>query len=433
MMQAMARSIFRPIGNAGFNLVSAMTYAAILATAAAGIATMISYSVLAVNSVEAKINLNLLAQSVEDRLNLKENCEGALAGPGSVLSTPADAAPAVDSTTGDVTNFKSGQQIRQIDLRSSGVGVLQPQRGQEATPVGEYRLETVDLRFMNRRDLDLSNPQRAGERLFAVEIWGQFKAQKQVLGPSVFKPIKIGSVVVSVQGANINSCQEMDKYPMVKCNLNDSIYMGRDSSFVDGSGVRHFADANGCISRAAWKGLPSPPGPPGPPGPTGFVGPNGAPGDPATLPPPAPPPVVVPPGLPPAPPPPPPPPPIPLPLPRPPKSDERVKSHVAQLEYGLEEVLQIRPVWFRYNGLGGTNAGELHAGVVAQELEKVAPKFVEKYPVYLKETDLFPVELRHVRYDDMTAMLVNAVKEQQAQIDELKKKVEAKRLKRGRP
>ena len=34
--------------------------------------------------------------------------------------------------------------------------------------------------------------------------------------------------------------------------------------------------------------------------------------------------------------------------------DKRTKTETAQFTYGLHEVMQIGPIWFRYNGLAGT-------------------------------------------------------------------------------
>ena len=102
------------------------------------------------------------------------------------------------------------------------------------------------------------------------------------------------------------------------------------------------------------------------------------------------------------------------------KSDARLKREIAPFSYGLKEVNSIKPVWFRYNGLAETTAGELHAGVIAQELEVVAPRLVETEAIRLRPQDEKPTSIRKVNYSRIDFALIRAVQEQQAQLDELK-------------
>ena len=81
-------------------------------------------------------------------------------------------------------------------------------------------------------------------------------------------------------------------------------------------------------------------------------------------------------------------------------SDERLKSDIHTLDG--KKVLQMRGVSF-------TKDGEDGSGVIAQELEKVAPELV-----------LDGEEYKSVAYGNITGYLIEAVKEQQKEIDELK-------------
>ena len=39
---------------------------------------------------------------------------------------------------------------------------------------------------------------------------------------------------------------------------------------------------------------------------------------------------------------------------------------------------QINPIWFRYNGKAGLPTDKKYVGVIAQEIEKIAPYLIEK-------------------------------------------------------
>ena len=105
-------------------------------------------------------------------------------------------------------------------------------------------------------------------------------------------------------------------------------------------------------------------------------------------------------------------------------SDARVKHEVSTFEPGLEEVEQVRPVKYKYNGLAGTVAdGKEHVGVLAQDLERVAPFMVETSPKKLHEKDAGETNLKTVDPSAFTYMLINAVKELSQQNRELRSAV----------
>jgi hypothetical protein len=80
----------------------------------------------------------------------------------------------------------------------------------------------------------------------------------------------------------------------------------------------------------------------------------------------------------------------------------------------LEKVNQIRGVTFTRNDQENKEAR--HTGVIAQEVEKVLPEVISEDNLGIK----------NVAYGNMVGLLVEAVKEQQKQIDELKEKLENK-------
>jgi hypothetical protein len=119
-------------------------------------------------------------------------------------------------------------------------------------------------------------------------------------------------------------------------------------------------------------------------------------------------------------------------------SDARLKRDVRPFEEGLATVLAIAPVRYRYEGRD-LDDGREHVGVLAQEVEKVAPYLVEERALFRqvredengKEIELDPGE-RYLTVDPSAVdwLLVNAVKEQQAIIEELRREIEV--LKAGR-
>lgn len=95
-------------------------------------------------------------------------------------------------------------------------------------------------------------------------------------------------------------------------------------------------------------------------------------------------------------------------------SDRRLKRNIHTLRYGLKEIMLMQPV--SYNWIDPAASKETQLGLIAQDLRKTIPEAVNGDEQ--KET-------LSVNYTDLIPVLINAVKEQQQQIDELKKKVKA--------
>ena len=87
-------------------------------------------------------------------------------------------------------------------------------------------------------------------------------------------------------------------------------------------------------------------------------------------------------------------------------SDERLKTNIETISGALEKVNALRGVTFEKDG-------KRSLGVIAQEVEKIIPEVVldgEKY--------------KSVAYGNIVGVLIEAVKEQQIQINELNKKLD---------
>ena len=108
-------------------------------------------------------------------------------------------------------------------------------------------------------------------------------------------------------------------------------------------------------------------------------------------------------------------------------SDKRLKTNINNFKYGLDEVLQLHPVSYQYNGKAGfRNAGQNQVGLVAQDLQKVAPELVSTFTheeedaesKVIKSEDYLMISESSIKY-----MLVNAVKEQQEIIEAQDEKI----------
>tara|TARA_R100001443_G_scaffold24448_2_gene36850 strand:- start:12816 stop:17066 length:4251 start_codon:yes stop_codon:yes gene_type:complete len=95
-------------------------------------------------------------------------------------------------------------------------------------------------------------------------------------------------------------------------------------------------------------------------------------------------------------------------------SDERLKENVKPIDNALDKVSKIRGVEFDWIVDKEIHPNEGHdVGVIAQEIEKVLPEVVETRDSGYKA----------VKYEKIVSLLIEAVNEQQQQINELKEKL----------
>jgi len=93
-------------------------------------------------------------------------------------------------------------------------------------------------------------------------------------------------------------------------------------------------------------------------------------------------------------------------------SDNRLKDNIVSLNYGLNEILQLRPVSYNWKD-DKINQGK-QFGFIAQEVQEVMPELVKEFET--EEGNRLGLDK-----EGIYAALVNAIKEQQKQIEELKK------------
>ena len=96
-------------------------------------------------------------------------------------------------------------------------------------------------------------------------------------------------------------------------------------------------------------------------------------------------------------------------------SDARYKENIGPITYGLTEVMQLQP---RTYNIIGSDKKEI--GFVAQEVEPLLPELVESSRNSVTNEDRLTLS-----YGQLSAVLVKAIQEQQAQIEDLKAEVAA--------
>ena len=101
-------------------------------------------------------------------------------------------------------------------------------------------------------------------------------------------------------------------------------------------------------------------------------------------------------------------------------SDARLKENVSDYSEGLELIMQVNPKNFSYNqsytdAFGNAEGirGQVYQGVIAQELQEIAPDMVSE--VEADEQTYLQVDPNRFTY-----ALINAVQQQQAEIEELR-------------
>jgi hypothetical protein len=90
-------------------------------------------------------------------------------------------------------------------------------------------------------------------------------------------------------------------------------------------------------------------------------------------------------------------------------SDKRLKKNIETMPYGLKDVMNLKAL--RYNYKSDEADADMSLGFIAQDLNKVIPELV----LYDKESDQYAVN-----YAGMSVVAINAIQEQQQQINDLK-------------
>lgn len=98
-------------------------------------------------------------------------------------------------------------------------------------------------------------------------------------------------------------------------------------------------------------------------------------------------------------------------------SDARMKKGIADLRYGLKDLMQLRPVSFQWKD---DSNGQQHLGFIAQETQQVIPEAV----VQPAEAD----STLGMNYSTLIPVVIKSIQEQQGELDTLKSSNEALQL-----
>jgi hypothetical protein len=120
-------------------------------------------------------------------------------------------------------------------------------------------------------------------------------------------------------------------------------------------------------------------------------------------------------------------------------SDIRLKKDIDVIPDAVEKIKQLRGVTYTWNdeevNVVKKRSGQRDIGLIAQEVEAVEPLFTKEYQTALDEgpktaegaVDFKPrmsETYKTIKYDKLVALLVEGMKEQQLQIEELNHKLE---------
>jgi hypothetical protein len=103
----------------------------------------------------------------------------------------------------------------------------------------------------------------------------------------------------------------------------------------------------------------------------------------------------------------------------------RFKHNIFPIQNALQKVMQLQGVtfdWKKSEFPDRTFSDQKTIGFIAQEVEKVLPEVVQ--------TEKTTEGYKAVQYDKIVALLVEAIKEQQQQIDVLKEELKKKKSNR---
>ena len=108
-------------------------------------------------------------------------------------------------------------------------------------------------------------------------------------------------------------------------------------------------------------------------------------------------------------------------------SDVRLKKNIEPLTNGLDKIMKLNPVTFNWDEEIVPNLAEKYpnmVGLIAQEVEEVVPEVVSKTIVNsVKDGKEKGRSYKRVLYENLVPLLIDGMKEQQRQIEELKQRI----------
>ncbi len=106
-------------------------------------------------------------------------------------------------------------------------------------------------------------------------------------------------------------------------------------------------------------------------------------------------------------------------------SDARLKNVLRPFTDGLDVLLQINPIWYRYNGLAGLPTETDNIGILAQDMKQIAPYTVGTTNVKMHPDDKELTEIYTYNSHAITYVTINAIKELNQKIADLELQIQA--------
>ena len=99
-------------------------------------------------------------------------------------------------------------------------------------------------------------------------------------------------------------------------------------------------------------------------------------------------------------------------------SDRLMKKDIREFSSGLQTVLQINPKIYKYNGKAGyPDNGKDYIGIIAQDMEPIAPYMVTECYKRLEKSDQMKTRLLMYNGSALPYILVNAIKELNTKVE----------------
>lgn len=105
-------------------------------------------------------------------------------------------------------------------------------------------------------------------------------------------------------------------------------------------------------------------------------------------------------------------------------SDERTKENIQNYTKGLNDIVQLQPRIFDYNGKGSTEKSKENIGLIAQEVIDVYPEAIGTFKAKLDETDAKETDIYNLDFHSISISMINAIKELNEKVKILEDKIQ---------
>jgi len=133
-------------------------------------------------------------------------------------------------------------------------------------------------------------------------------------------------------------------------------------------------------------------------------------------------------------------------------SDQRIKKDISNFVDGLNVIRKIRPVNYKYNGIGGYSPEKESIGIIAQEVQQVAPYCIGKTKILIKNSEKssfsssivgssikdtttgeekYVAEILNYNQDGLFYAMINSIKELDSEVTDLKEQLKSAKGQRG--